>query len=301
MTDMIQINSVSEMHAILGFDKPSHPLVAVFDYSQLPCMEKMTMNQRYSVGLYSISLKQCAAQLLYGRSYVDFQEGTLMCMSPNQVVTPTSGENERAEGMGLFFHPDLIRRSALGQRIHEYTFFSYDMNEALHLSDKEKKTILGLFEKIKEEYSMNLDDYSHDVIVSNIELLLNYCKRFYGRQFLTRSAGNKDTVAQFEQWLIDYMNSDQLALEGMPSVKQCAEQVHLSPNYLSDLLRKETGKTTQEHVHAQLLELAKNHLLSSSQTVSEVAYQLGFDYPQHFSKFFKNKMGLSPSQYRSVH
>lgn len=305
MSETITIRSISEIHALMGYEEPLHPLITVLDYAKIPCMKDlpfMAENPRFAIELYSISLKKSSAKLLYGRRYVDFQEGTLMCMSPNQVVVPTwYGHEVESEGMGLFFHPDLIRKSPLGARIHEYSFFAYDADEALHLSAREKQTVFDLFAQIRAEYSMNLDAYSQDVIVANIELLLNYCKRFYGRQFLTRSAGHKDTVAQFEQWLTQYMNSEQLAQQGIPSVKDCAEQVHLSPNYLSDLLRKETGKTTQEHVHFQLLEQAKNRLLSSSQTVSEIAYQLGFEYPQHFSKFFKNKLGVSPSQYRSVH
>lgn len=304
MSNVIHMQSIAELHAKMGLKKPKHPLISLVHYQDMPMMDLGGEELLYSTDLYHIVLKRCPAQIRYGRTHVDFQDEAMMCTAPQQVMGVTQemlGDRKQAEGFGLFFHPDLVRRSALGARLHEYSFFGYDANEALHLSESEKQTVHDLFAKIEQEYSQNLDEFSHDVILSNIELLLNYCKRFYGRQFLTRSASNKDVVAKFERWLNEYMHSDNLEHHGMPNVKQCAQAMNLSANYLSDLLRKETGKTTQEHVHLQLIEQAKNLLLGSSKTVSEVAYQLGFEYPQHFSKFFKNKLGVSPSQYRGVH
>ena len=197
------------------------------------------------------------------------------------------------------FHPDLIRNSALANKMKEYSFFSYAAHEALHVSEKERETITNIARAIRNEYSKNLDIYSHELILSNLELMLNHCKRFYGRQFITRVAVNKDIIARFEDFLRSYFDSDKPEKLGLPSVKYCAKEMGYSPNYLSDLLRKETGKNTQDHVYFHLLEKAKDLLIGTNSPVYEIAYSLGFEYPQHFSKLFKQKTGRSPSEYRN--
>jgi AraC-like DNA-binding protein len=241
--------------------------------------------------------------LHYGRETYDYQEGTLFCMAPDQVITTersTDDEAEEYSGWGLFFHPDLIRKSSLAKKIHNYTFFSYEVNEALHLSDQEKTNLFELLNRIQDEYSINLDHYSNDLILSSLELFLNYCNRYYGRQFITRSSHNKDVLSQLESLLKDYFNTDKAELSGIPTVKYCAEQLHFSPNYLSDLIKKESGKSVQEHIHYRLIEKAKTKLLSTSNSISEIANQLGFEYPQYFSKIFKSKTGVSQVEYRNM-
>lgn len=200
----------------------------------------------------------------------------------------------------MAFHPDLIRKAELGEKIGTYSFFKYDVNEALHLSNDEKTTIEELLEKIVKEYSQNLDKHSQHLIISNIQLLLDYCRRFYDRQFYTRTNINSDMVSRFERLLIEYYQTDKVADLGIPSVSFCASELHLSPNYLSDLLKKETGKTAQEHIHLFIIERAKNNLLNSSHSIGEIGFALGFEYPQHFSNLFKSRTGLSPREYRNM-
>lgn len=301
MEEIIEIKTITELHDMLGYPKPKHPLITLIDFSKLE-FSPNHLNKKIVTSFYSISLKtHLECDLKYGRSYYDFQEGSLMFLAPQQVIIHTGDSVDVVTGgWGLFFHPDLIRRSSLGNRMKDYSFFSYDSNEALHLSESEKETITSIVKKIEEEYSMNIDIYSQELIVSNIELLLNYCKRFYGRQFITRSSQNKDVIIKFEQLLKDYYESDIHHELGVPSVKYCAEKLSFSPNYLSDLLKKETGKNTQEHIHYFLIERAKNLLLSTGSSVSEIAYDLGFEYPQYFSKMFKSKTGKTPAQYRNM-
>lgn len=203
-------------------------------------------------------------------------------------------------GWGLFFHPDLLRGTSLGMKMKDYTFFSYETSEALHLSDKEKEILYDCIQKIETELQENIDHHSQTLIVSNIELLLNYCQRYYGRQFITRKNSNRDIVAQVENVLKGYFFSDTLKMEGLPTVSDLADKVNLSPNYLSDLLKKETGMNTKDHIHHFLIEEAKNILLSSNKSVSEIAYELGFEYPQYFSKLFKQKTGNTPQEFRNL-
>jgi AraC-like DNA-binding protein len=224
----------------------------------------------------------------------------LLCTAPEQVLTfNKKKESKSTEGWGLYFHPELIRNTSLGRRINEYTFFSYSENEALHLSEFEKQTLLSILRQMENEYNTSIDHYSHDLIISNIELLLNYCKRFYGRQFITRTNQNKDVIVRFEELITDYFRSFNLTKDGIPSVKYFAEAMHLSPNYFSDMLKSETGKSTQEHIHYHLLEKAKVLLAGSGKKINEIAYELGFEYSQSFSKLFRNKVGVSPSEYRN--
>ncbi|NOU58370.1 helix-turn-helix domain-containing protein [Marinifilum caeruleilacunae] len=300
MTHTVIIKSISELHELFSYpDKPDHPLISLIDFSKIQMRKDAT---RYILGFYLVSLKKLkGADYLYGRKDHDFSEASLICMAPEQLSFVSNIEEESSvEGWGLYFHPDLIRSSFLNDKIKSYGFFSYDMNEALHLSDKEKKTLYAVVETIKQEYSMNLDSFSNDLIVSNIEVLLNYCKRFYGRQFLTRAHHNKGIVSQFEKLLSDYFESEEVKTNGLPSVKYCAKKLHLSPNYLGDLLKQETGKSAMEHIHYHLIEKAKSLLLNSSQSVSEIAYQLGYEQTQNFSKFFKKKTQMSPLEYRRL-
>lgn len=293
------IETITELNRFLHQGKPRHPLVSVIDFSAAA-----TYGQdegKFMAGFYTVMFKNhCTNKLKYGREYYDFQEGTLLCVAPNQVLTLEKTEVPKGEalGWGLFFHPDLVRGTSLGQKLKQYTFFSYETNEALHLSDKEKETLLQILRKLEVELAENIDQHSQTLIVSNIELLLNYCARFYGRQFITRRRVNTDLLSQFERLLTTYFQAGKI--ERLPTVKYCADQLALSPNYLSDLLKKETGKNAQEQIHYYLVEQAKNRLLTSTDSISQVAFSLGFEYPQYFSKLFKTKTGLTPAEFRNL-
>ncbi|NOU59996.1 helix-turn-helix domain-containing protein [Marinifilum caeruleilacunae] len=303
MSDIVYIKTISELHEIMSYEKPKHPLITVIDFSKVKPIQ-LEESVKVVSSFYSVMMKGAACgHMRYGRETYDYQEGTLFCMAPDQVITKDSSEvddGEEYSGWGLFFHPDLIRKSPLAKKIHDYTFFSYEVNEALHLSDQEKTNLFELLNRIQDEYSINLDNYSNDLILSSLELFLNYCNRYYGRQFITRSSHNKDVLSQLESLLKDYFNTDKAELSGIPTVKYCAEQLHFSPNYLSDLIKKESGRSVQEHIHYRLIEKAKTKLLSTTNSVSEIATQLGFEYPQYFSKIFKSKTGVSPVEYRNM-
>lgn len=293
-----KVETISELHEIAGFDKPKHPLVTVIDYSKVDVKDTPESGS-FVCSFYSVNFKKHCS-FLYGRQTFDHQEGTLHCTAPEQIITfDRKKEAGSTEGWGLYFHPELIRNTTLGEKINEYSFFSYDEHEALHLSKQEKQTLLSILKQMENEYNTNIDQYSQELIISNIELLLNYCKRFYGRQFITRTNQNKDIIARFEQFITDYFNSGSSKSKGIPSVKYCAEAMNLSPNYFSDLLKSETGKNTQEHIHYYLLEKAKNLLVNSNLNINEIAYELGFEYSQNFSKLFKKKVGVSPTIYRA--
>jgi len=292
-----KVQTISELHEIAGFEKPKHPLVTVIDYSKVNVIDTPEHGS-FICSFYSINFKNHCS-FVYGRQAFDHKEGTLHCTAPEQVITfDRKKEEGNTEGWGLYFHPELIRNTSLGKKIHEYSFFLYTENEALHLSDHEKQTLLSILKQMEKEYNTNIDHYSHDLIISNIELLLNYCKRYYGRQFITRTNQNKDILVRFETFISDYFNSGQLKNNGLPTVKQCAEKMNLSPNYFSDLLKSETGKNAQEHIHYYMLEKAKTLLKNSNRTINEIAYELGFEYPQNFSKLFKKKVGTTPTLYR---
>lgn len=297
------INSISQAHEAVGLPKPKHPLVSVVKARDFePAIDFRGL--KVISNLYQITLKQIGCgNLLYGKNSYDYEDGTLVFTSPGQ-VTVFEGEmplaNETNEGWTLAFHPDLIRKSALADKIQHYSFFNYDVNEALHLSNEERNTIEDILDKIIKEYSQNIDRHSQNLIISNIELLLDYCLRFYDRQFYTRTNLNSDIVSKFERILKGYYQLDNAIELGLPNVNYCAKALNLSPNYLSDLLKKETGKTAKEHIHLYVVDKAKNILLNSSDSVSEIAYTLGFEYPQHFSNLFKSKTGTSPRDYRNI-
>jgi AraC-like DNA-binding protein len=277
-----------------------HPLVAVVDFSKTK--DHIEEESRITTDFYSVMFKNyCKSSITYGRKAIDFNEGSLICMAPNQVITiDTEIEpRENPMGWGLFFHPDLIRNTSLNAKMKDYSFFSYEMAEALHLSVKEKQLLFECILKIQSELKENIDDYSQTIIVSTIELLLNYCNRFYGRQFITRKATNRDILAKVEALLKPHYSIKTLP-NGLPTVKHLADAVHLSPGYLGDLLKKETGLNAQEHIHQYVIEEAKNILLNSNQSVSEIAFHLGFEYPQYFSRLFKQKTGKTPLEFRNL-
>lgn len=300
MKPIIQIKSISEINRFVqGVTK--HPLVAVIDFSKVD--EYIEEDIRISCDFYSVMFKNyCANKMRYGRQSYDFQEGSLVCIAPKQVMTMDSEIEKRDDmiGWGLFFHPDLVRGTSLGPKMKDYTFFSYETSESLHLSEKEKQTLYDCILKIQSELDENIDGHSQNLIVSNIELLLNYCSRYYGRQFITRKNTNRDIVVQVEKAIQQYFELDILKEKGLPTVSYLAEKVNLSPNYLSDLLKKETGMNAQDHIHYHLIEEAKRILLTTNQSVSEIAYSLGFEYPQYFSKLFKRKTGNTPQEFRNL-
>lgn len=301
MADTITFNNISKIHEALGLPKPKHPLITLVKYSDVTS-DTAFRDFKVSMNLYQIGFKRDGCgKLRYGRSSYDYQEGTLIFIAPNQVMEYESDELLENDPLGwtLGFHPDLIRKSDLGKKMDQYSFFDYDVNEALHLSNDEIMTIEGILEKVVKEYSQNLDRHSQHLIISNIQLLLDYCQRFYDRQFYTRTNINSGFISKFEQLLKSYYKSELVSELGIPSVSYCAKELNISPNYLSDLLKKETGKTAHEHIHLYIIEKAKTRLLNSDYSVSEIGYQLGFVYPQHFSNLFKSKTGVSPSTYRN--
>lgn len=302
MKEIKSIQSISEIHRMLGIGKPLHPLITILRMTDQLNTSEME-NFKFTMGLYQISLKDHCSYTIaqYGRNRYDFEEGTLVFISPNQVIEyEKRAINKEDAGWHLLFHPDLIRRSHLGQKIAEYSFFDYSANEALHVSEKERNTLTNLVSLIELEYQKPIDRHSQTLLTSHLELILNYSQRFYDRQFYSRSNLNKDIISQFEKVLKSYYQSDRPLNQGLPTVQFCAEALHISPKYLSDLLRKETGKNTQEHIHDYIIEKAKTILLNSTDHVSEIAYQLGYEYPQYFSRLFKKKTQLSPSDFRKV-
>lgn len=303
MAEAYVINSISQAHQSVGLPPPKHPLVSLVktvDYKPKIDFRGLKVINN----LYQITLKQLGCgNLMYGKNSYDYEDGTLIFTSPGQVTIfqgEMPAENSSDKGWTLAFHPDLIRKSSLADKINQYSFFNYEVNEALHLSEEELKTIEELLDKIVKEYSQNLDKHSQNLIISNIELLLDYCTRFYDRQFFTRSNLNLDFVSKFESLLKRYYETEDIDEKGLPTVQYLAKQLNFSSNYLSDLLKKETGKTAQEHIHLFVIEKAKNKLLNSESSISEIGYSLGFDYPQHFSNLFKSKTGFSPSEYRNL-
>lgn len=300
MKNMIKFDTIAQVHAALGLAKPKHPLISLVRLGE-NTVKVNVENLRYCFNLYQISLKgNCPFTIRhYGRQSYDFQEGTMVFIAPNQVLEfEKKAYSENSDGWTLLIHPDFLRKSKLGEQIKHYSFFDYATYEALHLSYDEQQIVTDITQKIESEYNGNIDAHSQILIISNIELLLNYCTRFYDRQFYTRSHVNKDIVAKFEQLLKSYYQSDQPYEKGMPTVQYCGKALNISPKYLSDLLRKETGQSTQDHIHDFIIERAKNILLNSHIGVSEIAYKLGFSYPQYFSKIFKKHVQMSPSEFR---
>lgn len=301
MSDTYRIKNLDEVFKKFGIDPPKHPLVTVLDFSEISFpndVAPMNVVMEY----YTVALKnEQLGSINYGRQYYDYQQDTLVFIAPEQAVTfGCMPDKTLDKGVSLLFHPDLIRPFALFDKMNEYSFFGYQSNEALHVSQKEQEIILSIFDKITTELNSNFDDFSTEVIVTNIELLLNYSKRFYNRQFITRKSFNSGIVAKFERLLVDYFNDEDLENNGIPTVNYCADQLGLSPNYLSDMIKKNTDKSPLDHIHYHIIEKAKTHLKHSELSVSELAYQLGFEYPQYFSRLFKNKVGVTPTEYRNA-
>lgn len=295
MDEMIRIDSVDVYNKLFGFET-KHPLVTVVDFS---AATRWPLKTKFGYGVYALFLKDArCGDIKYGRKTYDYQDGTIVCFAPGQMVEVEMAPGTRPAGYGILFHPDLIRGTALGQEIRNYTFFSYETDEALHLSDEERQTILDTLQKIGKELEHAIDKHSRRLITANIGLLLDYCMRFYDRQFITRSEVNNDIVIRFEQLLEAYFDADTPQREGLPSVKYFADKVFLSPNYFGDVIRKQTGMTASEHIQNKVIDRVKEQLLSSGKTASQIAYDLGFQYPQHLSRMFKRITGLTPNEFR---
>lgn len=297
MEKVKRIDTVKQYNDLMEADT-LHPLVSVVKFNEVPTV----VNMKAQFGIYSVFLKDSnCGYLTYGCQPYDYEDGTLIFISPGQVYTSDSGGRAIIpSGYSLTFHPDLIKGTTLGKTIKDYNFFHYEVNEALHLSKRERQTIVENLKKIAEEIEHNIDKHSKTLIVSNIELFLNYCMRYYDRQFITRSNANKDVLVRFEQLLNDYFDSGKGQSLGLPSVTWCAEQLNLSPNYFGDLVKKETGSTALDYIQNKLINEAKTRIFDISKTINEVASDLGFKYQQHFTRLFKQRTGLTPNEYRNL-
>jgi len=297
MNDLRRFETINDYNAFNN-NETLHPLVSVIDFSKAVPRQ----GSRMYFGFYTIILKDVVCgDLVYGRNTYDYQEGTLVFIGPGQIAgTKSNGEIYQPKGHGLVFHPDLLHGSSLGKHIQDYSFFGYQSNEALHISERERKIVLDCFSKIKYELEHAIDKHSKKLIVDNIELFLNYCVRFYDRQFITRDNVLKGILERFEDLLQDYFQSEKPQTIGLPSVAWCASELNLSANYFGDLIKKETGKTAQEYIQAKVIDVAKEKIFDVSKSLSEVAYELGFKYPQHFTRLFKQKTGHTPNEYRML-
>ena len=296
----LHIKTISEYHSLLGLSGPEHPLISLIRFEDMPYNPER-MPQAVIHNFYSIALKKSfQARLKYGQQDVDFSEGVMLFMAPMQVLS-IEGPRETAaghKGWLLLVNPDLLWNSPLAKKIRQYEYFDYKANEALHLSEQEQQMIVGIMRNIAQEYRARIDSFSQDVIVAQLELLLTYAGRYYQRQFLTRKAGNHQTITQMEELLNEYFKGNKLPTEGMPSVTYLAEALHLSPGYLSRLLKTLTGQSTKQFIIDKVIDLAKEKLSTTELSMSEIAYALGFEHPQSFGKLFKNKTKLSPLEFR---
>ena len=304
MEKVFKFDAVAEYNA-LNNHETLHPLVSVIDFSKSnpwswPGGKNKTIKINY--GLYCIFLKEIkCGDLKYGCNYYDYQEGSLVFIAPGQIVEVEDfGQTFQPKGYVLMFHPDLIHGTSLGRHIHDYSFFGYQSNEALHLSERERKIVLDCFAKINYELEHAIDKHSKRLIVSNIEMVLDYCVRFYDRQFITRDNVLKGILEKFENLLQEYFQSEKPQTLGLPSVASCASELNLSANYFGDLIKKETGKTAQEYIQSKVIDVAKEKIFDQSKSISQIASELGFKYPQHFTRLFKQRVGQSPNEYRSL-
>lgn len=296
MEDIIYFNSIKEYNDFNN-NETLHPLVSVVHLDKA----RPRKLRRLRYGFYTVFLKQIyCGDLRYGLSNYDYEGGTLIFLAPNQVIGEAKNEYYQPQGLALVFHPDLIAGTSLGKNIDHYHFFSYAVNEALHLSEQERKIIQDCFAKIEYELQHAIDKHSKLLILSNIELFLNYCTRFYDRQFITRDNVNKGILERFEDLLNGYFLSDKPQNIGLPSVSWCADELHLSTNYFGDLIKKETGISAQEYIQSKVINVAKGRVFDAGKSISEVAYELGFKYPQHFTRLFKQKTGITPNEYRNL-
>lgn len=293
--EMIVIDNVDRYNEIFGLET-RHPLVSIIDLAKSTTWPTRAWF-RYEV--YALYLKNVkCGDIKYGRQYYDYQDGTIVCFAPGQITDLEMLPNIQPNAHGILFHPDLIRGTALGQEIKKYSFFSYETNEALHISEEERQTVMDCLQKITSELEHAIDKHSRRLICANIGLLLDYCMRFYERQFDTRNGVNKDIIVRFEHLLNEYFEGDAPQKQGLPSVKYFADKVFLSANYFSDMVRKQTGKTVSEYIQDKMIGLVKEQLLSTDKTTSQIAYEIGFQYPQHLSRMFKRVVGMTPNKFR---
>ncbi|MFI0492054.1 helix-turn-helix domain-containing protein [Flavobacterium sp.] len=297
MEQIIKLEKISQYNALKEIET-KHPLISVFDNNNTKTLPN---HCRMHFGFYAIFLKadKCG-ELKYGRNTYDYDEGTLVFISPGQVLEINNEDNYQPTGLALLFHPDLIKGTALGKQMNQYSFFSYDSNEALHLSLKEQEIIKDLYSKLEYELDQSIDKHSKSIVTNTIELLLNYCVRFYDRQFITRENVNTNILSKFENLLNEYFQSETTQDLGLPSVGYFADCLHLSSNYFGDLIKKETGKTAQEHIQLKLIDIAKERIFDTEKSISQIAFELGFKYPQHFNRMFKKSTGHTPNEYRML-
>lgn len=294
MDEILKFETISQYNTF-NRNETLHPLVSVVDLSKAAPRQM----KRMSYGFYVVFLKEIkCGDLKYGISKYDYEEGTLVFLAPGQVIGSYGEEFYQPQGLALVFHSDFIHGTSLGRHMSDYSFFSYTTNEALHLSERERQIILDCFAKIRYELEHAVDKHSKTLIASNIALFLNYCVRFYDRQFITRDNANKGIVERFETLLNDFFASDKPQEVGLPSVAYCASELNLSPNYFGDLIKKETGRSANDYIHLKLMEVAKVKVFDTEKSVSEIAYELGFKYPQHFTRVFKQHTGVTPLKYR---
>ena len=297
MDKILNMDSVDLYNKLYGLET-LNPLVSVVDLNK--ATRVMDYN-RWNYGIYALYLKmEKACDIRYGRQHYDYQEGTVVCFAPGQTAEITlTTDRVQMNVLGILFHPDLLRGTSLGRDIKKYTFFSYEANEALHTSAEERDILMDLLKIIQMELEHGVDKHSRTLLVNHIELLLNYCMRFYERQFTTRSKVNSDVLTRFERLLDEYFEGEQAEQNGLPTVRYFADKLCLSPNYFGDMLKKETGKTPQEYIQEKVVELAKERVTDSRETVSRIAYSLGFQYPQHLCRLFKKRVGCTPDEFRS--
>lgn len=296
MDDILNFSTIKEYNAFNN-NETLHPLVSVVHLDKAEPRKLKRLRYEF----YTIFLKQIhCGDLRYGLGNYDYEEGTLIFLAPGQVIGENKDEYYQPQGIALVFHPDLLLGTSLGKNIGDYHFFFYAVNEALHLSEQERKIVQDCFSKIEYELQHAIDKHSKQLIVSNIELFLNYCTRFYDRQFITRDNVNKGILERFEEFLNSYFSSEKPVNIGLPSVSYCADELNLSANYFGDLIKKETGKTAQEYIQSKVIEVAKERIFDHNKSISEIAFELGFKYPQHFTRLFKQKTGVTPVEYRNL-
>lgn len=297
MDEVIKVDTIDQYNKLFGFET-LHPLVCIVDLSKA---EIWPEHYRFNYGVYCLYVKDAkCGNIRYGRQIYDYQEGSVIGFAPGQIANVDMERGMKPSGIGILFHPDLIRGTSLGKEIKRYSFFSYESNEALHLSEQERRIIIDCFEKVQIELEHAIDKHSKHLISKNIELLLDYCMRFYDRQFSTRTEANKDVLIKFEQLLDEYLQDDLLREQGLPTVRYFADKICLSPNYFGDLIKKETGKTAQEYIQNKVINLAKEWIIGTDKTVSQIAFELGFQYSQHFNRIFKKNVGCTPNEYRRM-
>lgn len=295
MEEIININCVDDYNKLFGL-KTLHPLVSIVDLSK---SQNWPQHFRINFGVYALFLKDTVCgDIHYGRKMYDYREGTVVGFAPGQVSEVEMLEGQRPTAIGVLFHPDLIRGTSLGGEIKQYSFFSYKSTEALHISDREKATIIECFNKIQQELEYPIDKHTKRLVSRNIELLLDYCLRFYERQFITRFDADNQILTKFERLLNEYFEKNLQQGDGIPTVKYFADKICLSPNYFGDYIKKSTGRTAQDYIQSKVIDLAKEMILTTNLSVSQIAYELGFQYPQHFSRVFKNCVGITPNDYR---